>query len=194
MKASRLVFVLCVCLFALAGVGYSSPLTFTGTLSGANENPATNSPGTGPVLVTFDPLTDLLTINASFSGLESGTTMAHIHCCVAPNGNTGVAVVTPSLPGFPLGVTSGTYSQSLDLTLLSNFNAAFVTANGGTVAGADAAFAAGLEHGMAYFNIHTTNFPGGAVRAFLSPVPEPVSGTLLAGALGMLWLMRRRRS
>lgn len=179
-------------MLVLAGVGYSSPLTFTGTLSGANENPATGSPGTGSALVTFDPVTALLTVNVTFSGLEAGSTASHIHCCVAPGGTAGVATPVPTFPGFPLGVTSGTYAQTFDLTLASSFNPAFVTANGGTVAGAEAAFAAGLENGMAYLNVHTTAFPGGEVRAFLAPVPEPVSGTLFAGALGMLWLMRRR--
>ncbi|MBZ5585419.1 MAG: CHRD domain-containing protein [Acidobacteriia bacterium] len=192
MNRFRLVVSLCACMLVLAGVGYSSPLTFTGTLSGANENPATGSPGTGSALVTFDPVTALLTVNVTFSGLEAGSTASHIHCCVAPGGTAGVATPVPTFPGFPLGVTSGTYAQTFDLTLASSFNPAFVTANGGTVAGAEAAFAAGLENGMAYLNVHTTAFPGGEVRAFLAPVPEPVSGTLFAGALGMLWLMRRR--
>ena len=58
--------------------------------------------------------------------------------------------MTPTFPGFPLDVTSGTYANSFDLTLASSFNPAFVTASGGTVAGAEAALAAGLDAGTSY--------------------------------------------
>jgi CHRD domain/PEP-CTERM motif len=174
-------------------VGYASPITFAGVISGANENPATGSPGTGSAIVTYDSSTHLLTVDAVFSGLEAGTTAAHIHCCIAPPGNAGVATTTPSFVGFPLGVTSGTFVSTLDLTLASSFNPAFITASGGTVAGAEAALAAGLEDDMAYFNIHTTAFPNGEVRAFLAPVPEPASIVLALAGLSALALVRRRR-
>ena len=180
--------------WAVAGVSGAAPLTFAGLLSGANENPATGSPGTGSTAVTYDPVTHLLSVDVTFSGLEAGTTASHIHCCVSPNGNAGVATTVPTFTGFPLGVTSGSYSSTLDLTLASSFNPAFVTANGGTVAGAEAALATGLEDGMAYLNIHTTAFPGGEVRAFLAPVPEPASALLVMTALAGLWLMRPKRA
>ena len=172
---------------------FASPITFAGVISGANENPATGSAGTGSAVVMYDSSTHLLTVDAVFSGLEANTTAAHIHCCIAPPGNTGVATTTPSFVGFPLGVTSGTFVSTLDLTLASSFNPAFITANGGTVAGAEAAFAAGLESDMAYFNIHTTAFPDGEVRAFLAPVPEPGSIALALAGLSGLALMHRVR-
>jgi CHRD domain-containing protein/PEP-CTERM motif-containing protein len=186
---SALAFVLLV-----SRVSFASPITFAGVISGANENPATGSPGTGSAVVTYDSSTHLLTVDAAFSGLEANTTAAHIHCCIAPPGNTGVATTTPSFVGFPLGVTSGTFVSTLDLTLASSFNPAFITANGGTVSGAEAAFAAGLESDMAYFNIHTTAFPSGEVRAFLAAVPEPDSIVLaLAGLSGLALVHRVRR-
>src|SRR5262249_33281329 len=58
--------------------------TFTGTLSGAAEENENNSPGTGPVEVELDPVGHVLRVDASFSGLVSPSTMAHIHCCAPP--------------------------------------------------------------------------------------------------------------
>ena len=182
------------CVLLASGVSYASPITFAGVISGANENPPTGSPGTGNAIVTYDPSTHLLSVNVVFSGLEANTTAAHIHCCIAPPGNTGVATTTPSFVGFPLGVTSGTFVNTFDLTLASSWNPAFITAEGGTVAGAEAALATGLEDDMAYFNIHTTAFPNGEVRAFLVPVPEPGSMVLaIAGLAGAVVMRRARR-
>lgn len=185
----------CISAFVLlaAGVSSAAPLTFAGTLAGANENPGTGSPGKGTAVVTYDPVTHMLGVDVVFSGLEGTTTASHIHCCILPNGNAGVATTVPTFGGFPLGVTSGTYISTLDLTLASSFNPAFVTSSGGTVADAEAALATGLEGGMTYLNIHTSSFPGGEVRAFLEPVPEPASALLAATALGGLFLVRRQR-
>ncbi|MBV8833533.1 MAG: CHRD domain-containing protein [Acidobacteriaceae bacterium] len=186
---------LCILAFVLttAGITNAAPITFFGLISGANENPATGSPGTGTATVTYDPVTHLLGVDVAFSGLEAGTTASHIHCCILPDGNTGVATTVPTFANFPLGVESGTYVNTLDLTLASSFNPAFVTANGGTVSSAEAALATGLEDGMAYLNIHTTAFPNGEVRAFLTTVPEPSSVMLLAIAGAALVLFSRRQ-
>ena len=141
---------------------------FTATLNGGNQSPPIATPGTGTATVTWNTVTNQMGVDVTFGGLTTPTTAAHIHCCVTPPGNTGVATTVPTFTGFPLGVTSGTYTHTFDMTSAASYNPAFVTANGGTTAGAEAALLAGLEAGQAYLNIHTTMFPGGEIRGFLA--------------------------
>ena len=141
---------------------------FTAALNGGNQSPPIATPGTGTAKVTWNTLTNEMTVDVTFSGLTTPTTAAHIHCCVTPPGNTGVATTVPTFTGFPLGVTSGTYTHTFDMTSAASYNPTFVTANGGTAAGAEAALLAGLEAGQAYLNIHTKMFPGGEIRGFLA--------------------------
>jgi hypothetical protein len=180
-------------LTGLAGLNYGATITLAGPMSGANENPVVPSPATGFATVTLDTVTQLIQISLNFNNLTSNTVAAHIHCCIAPPGNAGVATVVPAFPGFPLGVTSGTYSGTLDLTQSSSYNPAFITSSGG-LPQAQAALVSGLENNLTYLNIHTTNFPGGEIRAFLAPVPEPSTFALAALALTGAWVARRRRA
>ena len=111
------------------------PMTFDANLTGAAEIPPTTSTGTGFTTVVIDPAANTLHVDVTFSGLTTGTTASHIHCCVASGapGNFIVATTTPTFLGFPLGVTSGTYDNTLDLTQASSFNPAFVTDEGGAM-------------------------------------------------------------
>ena len=174
---------LLACSVALPVAAHES--VYFADLSGPNEAPPNASPGTGWARVTID--FDLVTmhVEASFSDLTGTTTASHIHCCTAApdSGTAGVATQTPSFAGFPLGVTAGTYDHTFDMTLAASYNAAFMTANGGTVSGAFNALAAGLDAHKAYFNVHTNAFPGGEIRGFLQPVPEP--GTYALTLLGL---------
>jgi hypothetical protein len=138
-------------------------------LSPLNENPPhPTSTASGTALITWDTTTNLMTVEVTFSGMSGTTTASHIHCCIAPNGNAGVTTTVPTFPGFPLGVTSGSYSHTFNMLDPGSYNPAFVAANGGTAASAEAALFAGLLAGHAYLNIHTTMFPGGEVRGFLA--------------------------
>ena len=178
----------------LFGVAKADQLAFVATLTGSQEVPPNASPGIGSALVTLDTATNMLTVNVSFAGLIGPTSASHIHCCTLPGTNAMVATAVPTFPGFPLGVTTGTYLQTFDLTLASTYNPAFITAHGGTVAGAQAAFIAGLTSGQTYLNIHTSQFPGGEIRGQLQAIPEPATlllmGTGLMAAIGVI----RKRS
>ncbi len=163
--------------------GSAQAAVFTGVFSGAAEETPNNSAGTGNALVELDPVLHRLRVDVSFSGLGSGATIAHIHCCAPPGVSAGVATAIPSFPGFPTNVTSGTYQMTFDTTQVSTFNPTFLSTNGNTAAGAEAALLAGLNAGTAYFNIHTMTFGAGEVRANLSlvaPVPTatvtPIGG------------------
>jgi hypothetical protein len=172
----------------------AEPVTYTATLSGAAEATPNNSPGTGSVTLVFDVTSHYLSVLSSFSGLEAGTTAAHIHCCTLVPGvdTAGVASMTPTFSGFPSGVTSGNYNAVFDTSQASFWNATFLTNNGGTTAGAEAALLAGLNGGSAYFNLHTTAYPGGEIRGFLAPIPEPAQAMMLLAGLPLLLLRRRR--
>ena len=156
-------------------------------LDGPSESPANASPGTGFGTVAFDDFLNTLTLSVSFNGLLGTTTASHIHAATASpgTGTAGVATTTPTFAGFPLGVTSGTYNNVLDLTLASSYNPSYITAHGGTTAGAEAALALALASGEAYWNIHTSAFGGGEIRGFLVAVPEP-SGLALLGIGGIV--------
>jgi len=175
-------------------VAYAIPITFVGSLTGANEVPPVPSPGTGLATVVLDSTAQTLQVNATFSGLTSITSAAHIHCCAPLGTNAGVATTVPAFPGFPLGVTSGSFSSVVfDLTQPTIYNPAFVTLQGGTIPLAEAALIAGIENGMTYLNIHTVVNPGGEIRGQLEPVPEPATLLLVGTTMAGLGLVRWRR-
>jgi hypothetical protein len=175
---------------------FAAPITYEVILNGPNESPPQLSSGIGFAIVVIDPMANTLDIvSDTFSGLNAGTTASHLHCCTASafSGTAGVATQVPSFTGFPLGVTSGSYSMNFDMTQTATWNPAFITASGGTAADAEAALVAGAAAGLVYLNIHTSFAPGGEIRGFLEPVPEPATLAFAVAGLAGIVLIHRRR-
>lgn len=164
-------------------------------LTGAAEAPPTASGGIGVAIITFDLDLFTMQVQTTFAGLTGNVTASHIHCCTtaAGAGTAIVATVTPTFTNFPLGTTFGSYDHTFDMSLAGSYNPAFITANGGTVSTAFTALLNGIDAGKAYLNIHSTFAPGGEIRGFLAPVPEPASYALMLGGVAALGFVTRRR-
>lgn len=174
---------------------FGATALYTVALDGPSESPPNASPGTGSGVVAYDDVAHTLHIQLTFSDLIGTTTAAHIHSptAVPGTGTVGVATQVPSFAGFPLGVTSGVFDQTYDLTQASSWNPSFINANGGTPASAELALATSMAEGRAYFNIHTSEYTGGEIRGFLQLIPEPATiGLLAVGALA--FGTRRKRA
>jgi len=164
-----------VAVLATTAPAVANQSIYNAQLSGSSEVPPTASTGTGFATITIDFALVTMRVQASFNSLESLDSAAHVHCCAPAGTNVGVAAV---FPGFPLGVTSGTYDMTIDMTLASSYNAAFIASSGGTVSQAFNTLVAGMNAGDAYFDIHTTVFPGGEIRGVLAAAAPALQSAL----------------
>lgn len=182
---------------AFATPAAATTFVFEATLTGPSEEPPNASPGTGSVTVLFDDVTQFMTVDAAFQDLLGTTTVAHIHgpTAEAGTGVAGVMTPTPTFPGFPAGVTAGTYLQTFDMTLASSYNGSFLNnaTNLGSTTTASATLLSAMLDGKAYFNVHTTSFGGGEIRGFLSLVPEPGTWALMILGFGLTGAALRGR-
>lgn len=141
-----------------------------------NQEPSLPFPtttGTGTATVRINTTSNTLDYNISYSGLSSTETAAHIHGFAGRGVNAGVLIGLPA--GNPK-IGTWTYLEAQEANILA---------------------------GQIYFNIHTSNNPGGEIRGQIdqtvNPVPasSPVGAIVLASALlgggGLYMAMRRRR-
>lgn len=138
-------------------VPVSKIVTFKGTMNSAQENNAANtSTATGTFTATLDTSTNVFTYDVTYSGLGSNVTSGHIHGPAAAGANAGTTINFASLAGatFTVGATSGT---ARGVTTLNAANAITATVSGDSLKKI-------LFAGLAYVNIHSTNFGGGEIR------------------------------
>lgn len=177
---------------ATLSLGLAAPAaavtTFSTTLLGTNENPPVVSGGVGlGGLVLADDMNSF-TVTIDYSGLSSAAVAGHVHCC-SPIGSNAPVAIGFTVPGGVAGTIMGTYNL-LDMSIYSG---AFLSASGGTAAGARTTFLAGLTSGLAYLNVHTAANPGGEIRGQLGAVPEPTTWALMFVGFGMMGAAMRYR-
>jgi len=151
-----------------AGCGSSTPTNpstfkvFTVQLSPANENPPVGnaeSVGRGTAVVTIHSDTNTVDFSISMNSFPANTNviLAHIHPGAAGS-NGGALIGVPGLAATtPLVLTNGS----------GTWVAAGVVANGGNNAPATNVANILAAPQNFYFNVHTSNNPGGVMRGQL---------------------------
>lgn len=81
-------------------------------MNGSSVVPPVTTNGTGILTGTYNDVTNELTFTVNFFGLSGVTTGAHFHGPATTTQNAGTILIWT---GFPLGVTSGTYSNTFVL-------------------------------------------------------------------------------
>ena len=128
---------------------------------GATEVPPGDPDGSGSATITIDPQAGTLCYEITVQNIQPATA-SHIH--VAPPGEAGPVVVPLDVDGFE-GSTEGCIEPMEDAQALQDI----------------------VDDPAAhYVNIHTADFPGGAVRGQLGQAPAPNTATTPAPAATVL--------
>jgi len=175
-----------------AAASQAAPVYYRAVASGPAEETPNGSPRSSVSAFEIDDLT--LRAEVPFRDLSSPAISAHIHCCTV-DPFRGVAPIAIPFTDFPLQVTAGVYSASLDLGDAATYDADFLAANGGTPQLASGALIDAFNGNQAYVNIHSTAYSAGEIRGFAvaAPIPEPHTWAMMGMGLGMLALLARRR-
>jgi hypothetical protein len=130
---------------ASGGAGaLAAPLSFTVDLTGAQQVPAVQTPGTGTADLTYDPTTRVVTWSITTRDLSSPVTMAHFHGPAGPGKNAGVLVWLTKRGGSVSSPITG--KATLTPAEAKDFLA-----------------------GEMYVNVHTKDHPGGEIRGQVVP-------------------------
>jgi hypothetical protein len=114
----------------------AAQVNFGATLSGAEEVPPNDSPGTGTLEVDYDSETNLFNYTVTYSGLTGDPTAAHFHGPAAPGENAPPVIPVEGPLASPISGTA-TLTDAQEAELLG---------------------------GMWYFNLHTAQYPDGELR------------------------------
>ena len=123
--------------------------TFMATLNGANEKPAsTTSPATGMFMGSLNEATRVLSYTLTYSGFPTSSTVTagHLHR-VIPGDAAGVNGANPS-PEIPFASLASPIMGTATLPTQGRVDS--------------------LKNGFYYANIHSTQFPSGAIRGNLT--------------------------
>jgi hypothetical protein len=133
---------------ALAGaltLAQAAPVSFDVPLTGPQEVPPVQTPGSGTAKLTYDPSTRVVTWDVSFSGLTTQATMAHFHGPAAAGKNAGVKIWISQKGNMEMtSPVSGQATLSEDEAKM-------------------------FEAGDMYINVHTKTNPNGEIRGQVVP-------------------------
>ncbi len=134
-RIQRILVLTAVVAIGFAGTAQAS--NWVANLNGTNEVPPNPSPGTGTFTAVLNDVTLIMTFQIDYQDLLGTTTASHIHR--APAGINGAVVYPLSAGPFPSGFQGQIMFAAADLP--------------------------DLQNGNLYVNVHTTQFPGGEIRA-----------------------------
>jgi hypothetical protein len=147
LSISRRIVILAACVTAVATwtvASKAAPVSFKVAMTGAQEVPPVETPGSGTVDLTYDPATRMLTWSVSFSGLPAPATMAHFHGPAAAGANGPVTIWVGTKGVAPESPTKG------EATLTPEQAEQFAAGNW-------------------YVNVHTSAHPAGEIRGQVIP-------------------------
>ncbi|WP_236978830.1 CHRD domain-containing protein [Membranihabitans maritimus] len=129
-----------------------APHSYTGWMSGSSEVPSVEADASGLVTAHYTPNTNILELNAQWSGLTGPITGAHLHMGSAGENGDVVENLTDLVIGesIKIKIEAGDYIEALNA-------------------------------GEIYLNVHTEANPGGEIRAQLAPTHGVVIDTWMTG-------------
>ena len=137
------------------------------SLTGYEEVPALSTPGSGELRAWVSRSGQEIRYRLTYDDLESPVTQSHIHFENATNNGAVVTFLCTNLGNAPMGTSpppcpadGGTVSGSLRPADVGPG-----AADQGIAAGEFGEFVDAIRAGATYVNVHTTDRPGGEIRA-----------------------------